>query len=45
MAQSLMLKSRADNQPEFMQNLGFAPDSGISELYSYYSQLDPLLPP
>ncbi|KAJ9197576.1 transcriptional regulator family: Fungal Specific TF [Paecilomyces variotii] len=37
--------NRTDNQPEFMQNLGFAPDSGVSELYSYYSQLDPLLPP
>jgi len=26
-----------------MQNLGFAPDLGVSELYSYYTQIDPLL--
>ncbi|KAF7126228.1 hypothetical protein CNMCM5793_002723 [Aspergillus hiratsukae] len=29
---------KGDNQPEFMQNLGFAPDAGLSELYSYSSQ-------
>lgn len=29
---------KGDNQPEFMQNLGFVPDAGISDLYSYSSQ-------
>ncbi|KAF7184524.1 hypothetical protein CNMCM7691_005646 [Aspergillus felis] len=29
---------KGDNQPEFMQNLGFVPDAGFSELYSYSSQ-------
>ncbi|KAE8346561.1 hypothetical protein BDV24DRAFT_158198 [Aspergillus arachidicola] len=33
----------ADNQPEFMQNLGFVPDAGIPELYSYSSQVEPFL--
>ncbi|EAW07687.1 putative C6 transcription factor QutA [Aspergillus clavatus NRRL 1] len=32
-----------DHQPEFMQNLGFIPDAGISELYSYSSQMEPFL--
>ncbi|KAL4894077.1 fungal-specific transcription factor domain-containing protein [Aspergillus ambiguus] len=34
---------KADNQPEFMQNLGFVPDAGIPELYSYASQVEPFL--
>ncbi|KAE8375236.1 fungal-specific transcription factor domain-containing protein [Aspergillus bertholletiae] len=34
---------KADNQPEFMQNLGFVPDAGIPELYSYSSQVEPFL--
>ncbi|KAE8145780.1 fungal-specific transcription factor domain-containing protein [Aspergillus avenaceus] len=34
---------QADNQPEFMQNLGFVPDAGIPELYSYSSQVEPFL--
>ncbi|PKX94210.1 putative C6 transcription factor QutA [Aspergillus novofumigatus IBT 16806] len=29
---------KGDNQPEFMQNLGFVPDAGLSDLYSYSSQ-------
>lgn len=32
-----------DNQPEFMQNLGFVPEAGIPELYPYTSQRDPFL--
>ncbi|PLN84375.1 fungal-specific transcription factor domain-domain-containing protein [Aspergillus taichungensis] len=31
----------ADNQPEFMQNLGFVPDAGIPEFYPYTHQVDP----
>ncbi|KAL4942358.1 fungal-specific transcription factor domain-containing protein [Aspergillus oleicola] len=34
---------RMDNQPEFMQNLGFVPEAGIPELYPYTSQRDPFL--
>ncbi|KAF5864451.1 hypothetical protein ETB97_007554 [Aspergillus alliaceus] len=34
---------KTDNQPEFMQNLGFVPDAGIPELYSYSSQVEPFL--
>jgi hypothetical protein len=34
---------RADNQPEFMQNLGFVTDSGIPELYSFSGQIEPFL--
>jgi hypothetical protein len=34
---------RADNQPEFMQNLGFVDDSGIPELYSFSGQVEPFL--
>lgn len=34
---------KADNQPEFMQNLGFIPDAGIPKLYSYSSQVEPFL--
>jgi hypothetical protein len=34
-----------DNQPEFMQNLGFVPEAGIPELYPYTSQTDPFLLP
>ncbi|GFF84499.1 hypothetical protein CNMCM6936_002390 [Aspergillus lentulus] len=29
---------KGDNQPEFMQNLGFVPDAGLSDLYSYSGQ-------
>jgi hypothetical protein len=36
---------RLENQPEFMQNLGFAPSTGVSEVLSYYSQLDPMIMP
>lgn len=32
-----------DNQPEFMQNLGFVPEAGIPDLYPYTSQRDPFL--
>jgi hypothetical protein len=35
--------SRADNQPEFMQNLGFVSDAGIPELYSFSGQIEPFL--
>ncbi|KAL4917605.1 fungal-specific transcription factor domain-containing protein [Aspergillus aurantiobrunneus] len=34
---------RMDNEPEFMQNLGFVPEAGIPELYPYTSQRDPFL--
>ncbi|KAJ5620492.1 hypothetical protein N7510_004476 [Penicillium lagena] len=34
---------KADNQPEFMQNLGFVSDSGIPELYSFSGQIEPFL--
>lgn len=34
---------RTDNQPEFMQNLGFVPEAGVPELYSYSSQVEPFL--
>ncbi|KAL4786098.1 fungal-specific transcription factor domain-containing protein [Aspergillus varians] len=34
---------RMDNQPEFMQNLGFVPEAGIPDLYPYTSQGDPFL--
>lgn len=34
---------RADNQPEFMQNLGFVPDAGMPELYPYSDQTEPFL--
>ncbi|KAJ5637460.1 hypothetical protein N7490_007339 [Penicillium lividum] len=34
---------KADNQPEFMQNLGFVPDSGVPEMYSFSSQIEPFL--
>ncbi|RDW76554.1 putative C6 transcription factor QutA [Aspergillus mulundensis] len=36
---------RMDNQPEFMQNLGFVPEAGISELYPYTSHNDSFLLP
>ncbi|KAL4742888.1 quinic acid utilization activator [Aspergillus similis] len=36
---------RMDNQPEFMQNLGFVPEAGIPELYPYTSQTDSFLLP
>lgn len=34
---------KADNQPEFMQNLGFVPDAGMPELYPYSDQTEPFL--
>ncbi|OQD63445.1 hypothetical protein PENPOL_c009G08101 [Penicillium polonicum] len=34
---------KADNQPEFMQNLGFVSDVGIPELYSFSGQIEPFL--
>ncbi|KAL4886487.1 fungal-specific transcription factor domain-containing protein [Aspergillus karnatakaensis] len=34
---------RMDNQPEFMQNLGFVPEAGMPELYPYTTQGDPFL--
>ncbi|KAL5049816.1 quinic acid utilization activator [Aspergillus fruticulosus] len=36
---------RMDNQPEFMQNLGYVPEAGIPELYPYTSQTDSFLLP
>lgn len=45
-ALTLILRvSRPDQQPLFMRNLGFAPNSGVSELYSYSSQIDPFMLP
>ena len=35
--------SRADNQPEFMQNLGFVADSNVPEIYSFTNQIEPFL--
>ncbi|PYH44353.1 putative C6 transcription factor QutA [Aspergillus saccharolyticus JOP 1030-1] len=34
---------KTDNQPEFMQNLGFVPDAGVPEIYSYSTQVEPFL--
>ncbi|PLB43737.1 hypothetical protein P170DRAFT_418031 [Aspergillus steynii IBT 23096] len=34
---------KTDNLPEFMQNLGFVPDAGVPELYSYSNQVEPFL--
>lgn len=34
---------RADNLPEFMQNLGFVSDSTVPETYSFSSQMEPFL--
>ncbi|KAJ5946446.1 hypothetical protein N7454_003285 [Penicillium verhagenii] len=34
---------KPDNQPEFMQNLGFVSDSGVPEIYSFSSQIEPFL--
>ncbi|KGO67772.1 Transcription factor, fungi [Penicillium italicum] len=34
---------KAENQPEFMQNLGFVSDVGIPELYSFSGQIEPFL--
>ncbi|KAG0155264.1 hypothetical protein PDIDSM_838 [Penicillium digitatum] len=34
---------KADNQPEFMQNLGFVSDVGIPELYSFPGQIEHFL--
>ncbi|KAJ5794072.1 hypothetical protein N7457_000671 [Penicillium paradoxum] len=35
---------KPDNQPEFMQNLGFVSHAGIPELYSFSDQIEPFLP-
>ena len=35
--------SRVDNSSEFMQNLGFVSDSGVPEIYSFSSQIEPFL--
>lgn len=35
--------ARADNQPEFMQNLGFVADSNVPEIYSFTNQIEPFL--
>ncbi|KAL1956999.1 hypothetical protein VTO42DRAFT_6488 [Malbranchea cinnamomea] len=40
---SLEETDKPDHQPVFMRNLGFAPNSGVSELYTYSSQLDPFM--
>jgi len=33
-----------ENQPQFMQNLGFAPDADLTDVFaSDYGQFDPLL--
>ncbi|KAJ5527533.1 hypothetical protein N7513_011692 [Penicillium frequentans] len=34
---------KPDNQPEFMQNLGFVADSGVPEMFSFSSQIEPFL--
>ncbi|KAJ5160297.1 uncharacterized protein N7482_007301 [Penicillium canariense] len=34
---------KPDNQPEFMQNLGFVSDTGVPEFYSFSSQIEPFL--
>ncbi|KAJ5677840.1 uncharacterized protein N7477_003473 [Penicillium maclennaniae] len=34
---------KADNSSEFMQNLGFISDSGVPEVYSFSSQIEPFL--
>jgi hypothetical protein len=34
---------RPDNQPEFMQNLGFVAENGVPELFSFSSQIEPFL--
>ncbi|KAH8426032.1 putative C6 transcription factor QutA [Aspergillus melleus] len=34
---------KTDNLPEFMQNLGFVPDAGVPELYSYSNQVEPFM--
>lgn len=34
---------RADNLPEFMQNLGFVSDSSVPETYSFSNQIEPFL--
>lgn len=39
----LLTVYRTDNLPEFMQNLGFVPDAGVPELYSYSNQVEPFL--
>ncbi|KAJ5894021.1 hypothetical protein N7495_005712 [Penicillium taxi] len=34
---------KVDNQPEFMQNLGFVSESAVPEIYSFPSQIEPFL--
>ncbi|KAF3385511.1 Quinic acid utilization activator [Penicillium rolfsii] len=34
---------KPDNQPEFMQNLGFVAENGVPELFSFSSQIEPFL--
>ncbi|KAJ5742839.1 hypothetical protein N7533_009941 [Penicillium manginii] len=34
---------KPDNQPEFMQNLGFVADSSMPEMYSFSNQIEPFL--
>ncbi|KAJ5218566.1 uncharacterized protein N7498_000665 [Penicillium cinerascens] len=34
---------KADNSSEFMQNLGFVSDSGVPEVFSFSSQIEPFL--
>jgi hypothetical protein len=37
---------RVETQPQFMQNLGFAPDANMAELFTAdFGQLNQLLPP
>ena len=40
---NLIYDYRADNQPEFMQNLGFVPDAGLPELFPYSDHAEPFL--
>jgi hypothetical protein len=40
----MLLLCRTDNQPEFMQNLGFVSAVGNSELYSFSGQIEPFFP-
>lgn len=36
--------NRADNQPEFMQNLGLVPNIDMSQFYSHSDQAEPFNP-
>ncbi|KAJ5135738.1 uncharacterized protein N7515_005016 [Penicillium bovifimosum] len=42
--ESLDGAEKTDNQPEFMQNLGFISAVGNSELYSFSGPIDPIFP-